>query len=66
MDWKECLNTKTVKDIKEDKNKISSIRKIAEQKIESADYLPEHHRISKITLLYDALRELLEVKNKIL
>ena len=35
-------------------------RKIAKIKIESADVLPEHLSIGKISLLYDALREYLE------
>lgn len=61
MDWNECLN-KFVKDIHQDSNKIKSIRKIAEEKIRSANYLPKDHFISKITLLYDALREFLEAK----
>ncbi len=60
IDWEECVKKRIVKDVSEDKNRIKSIRDIAQAKIISADYLPEDHSISKITLLYDALRELLE------
>jgi len=60
MDWKECIQKRIVKDVKEDKNLIKSIREIAETKILSADTLPDEFSIVKITLLYDALREILE------
>ena len=60
MDWEECIKKRIVKDVKEDKNMIKSARDIADIKIESADALPEHLFIGKITLLYDALRENLE------
>jgi len=60
MDWKECLNKRIVKSVKEDKNLISSTKEIAEMKIASAEALPENLYIVKITLLYDALREYLE------
>ena len=62
MDWEECVKNNIVKDIGVDTNKINSIRKVAYEKIKSANYLPNNHMISKITLLYDALREFLEVK----
>ncbi|MDI3473800.1 MAG: hypothetical protein PWR30_123 [Candidatus Woesearchaeota archaeon] len=61
MDWKECNGKSFVKDIKKDKHRIKSIQDVAELKIESAEFLPEEHYISKISLLYDSLRELLEV-----
>ena len=60
MDWDECLKKKIAKDVKQDKNLIISARKIANVKIESANTLPERLFIGKITLLYDALRELLK------
>ena len=60
MDFKECLDKKIIKNVKVDKNLIVSARKIAKLKIESAEFLPEHLFIGKITLLYDALREYLE------
>lgn len=62
MDWGECIKNKIVKDVNVDINKINSIRKVAYEKIKSANYLPDDHMISKITLLYDALREFLEAK----
>ena len=60
MDWNECIKRRIVKDVKEDKNMIKSAREIAAEKLESADSLPIHLHIGKITLLYDALREYLE------
>ena len=60
VDWKECINKRIAKNISKDKNMIRSIHEMAEMKISSADTLPEEHFISKITLLYDALREYLE------
>lgn len=63
MDWNECLKNNIVKSVNLDANKINSIRMIAKEKIRSADFLPEDHIISKTTLLYDALRELLEAKS---
>lgn len=62
MDWKECQNMGIVKRVDQNKSKINSIREISKKKRESAEYLPKDHSISKITLLYDALRELLEAK----
>jgi hypothetical protein len=62
MDWNECIKNNIIKNIKLDKNRIKAIKKIANEKIKSATILPEDHLISKITLFYDALRELLEAK----
>lgn len=60
MDWKECTGKNIAKSVKTDKNMISSLKGIAEVKIESADKLPDNLFYGKITLLYDALREYLE------
>ncbi len=60
MDWKECIWRRIVKNVKVDINLINSVRKIAEAKIESAEFLREEMFIGKISLLYDALREYLE------
>jgi uncharacterized protein (UPF0332 family) len=60
MDWRECIQQRIVKNVKKDKNLITSTREIAEIKIQSADVLPEIYFIAKISLLYDALREYLE------
>ena len=60
MDWKECIQKRIVKDVKEDKNLIKSTREMADIKIRSAEALPDEFFIGKIILLYDALRETLE------
>ncbi len=60
MDWMECIKEKIAKEVKVDNNLCKSIREIAETKIKSADALPKEFSISKISLLYDALREILE------
>ena len=60
MDWKECIKTKTAKDVRADSGLIESTKEIAEIKIKSANALPKELYIGKITLLYDALREYLE------
>jgi uncharacterized protein (UPF0332 family) len=60
MDWRECIQERIVKNVKKDKNLITSTREIAEIKMQSADVLPEVYFIAKISLLYDALREYLE------
>lgn len=60
MDWTECTKKRIVKSVGHDKNLIESIKKIADTKIESSDMLPAKFYYSKISLLYDALRELLE------
>jgi hypothetical protein len=62
MDWSNCIKKSIIKDVSIDINKINSIKFVSEEKIRSANYLPDDHKISKITLLYDALRELLEAK----
>lgn len=61
MDWKACCKKRIVKKVSEDKNKSNSFKKIIEIKIKSANFLPEDLYHSKITLLYDALRILLEI-----
>lgn len=60
MDWNECIKNRIAKKVRQDENMVKSTRAIAAVKIESADSLPEHLHIGKITLLYDALREYLE------
>lgn len=60
MDWKECLKQRIVKETKEDKNMIKSLLETAEIKLKSADSLADEFFISKISLLYDSLREILE------
>ncbi|MEM3405794.1 MAG: hypothetical protein QW117_02360 [Candidatus Pacearchaeota archaeon] len=60
MDWKECLKQRIVKETKEDKNLVKSLLETAEIKLKSADFLADEFFISKISLLYDSLREILE------
>ncbi|HIH42136.1 TPA: hypothetical protein HA246_00665 [Candidatus Woesearchaeota archaeon] len=60
MDWIKCNKIRMVKEAKTDMHKIISIMEIAEKKIDSSNILPDAHYYSKITLLYDALREFLE------
>ena len=61
MDWMECYKKGFVKEISWDKGKFTSFLEIKESKIEAAEVLPEKFYYSKITLLYDALRILLEI-----
>lgn len=60
MDWNECKKLRITKDVSIDLHRIKSIKCIANEKIESANILPRGHYVAKITLLYDALREILE------
>ncbi|MEM4397560.1 MAG: hypothetical protein QW757_02965 [Candidatus Woesearchaeota archaeon] len=60
MDWQYCLKKRIAKEIKEDKNLIISLLNISETKIKSVEALSEEFFVSKISLLYDALREILE------
>lgn len=60
MDWKECIKKRIAKESKKDINLINSTREIAEINIKSANSLNKEFYISKITLLYDSLREYLE------
>ncbi len=62
MDWHECIKHRIIKEISIDKNKIESFKKIIDIKIRSADVLPSDLYYSKIILLYDALRTLLEIR----
>ena len=61
MDWEECCKKRIVKEIKEDHNKISAMKRIAFKKFEGAKNLPIIHYYSIITLLYDNIRIFLEV-----
>ncbi len=62
MDWKECLNNKTAKEINIDAGLISSLIKTSNNKLQSQKklYMDEVTANSKISLAYDSLRELLE------
>ena len=62
MDFNECLKKRIAKEIKEDKELIASLLKTSQNKLESEKKLElnEVTSSSKISLLYDSLRELLE------
>lgn len=62
MDWEECYKKRIVKEVKEDKELISSLKNSSENKMKSSDELTmkETTSASKFSLAYDSLRELLE------
>ena len=62
MDWLECNKKKFVKDVKIDKNLINSLIKSSGKKLSTQDSitLNDDTATSKVSLTYEALRELLE------
>ncbi len=62
MDWTSCKKTGFAKEIKTDKNLIEALLKSSLKKLTSQALLElnDDTASSKITLIYDALRELLE------
>ena len=62
MDWFNCKKVKMIKEVKIDKNLINSLINSASKKLITADSikLNENTASSKVSLTYDALRELLE------
>ena len=62
MDFNECLKKRIVKEVKEDTELITSLLKTSQNKLDSEQKLElnEVTSGSKISLLYDSLRELLE------
>lgn len=62
MDFKECLKKKIAKEISEDKELVASLLKTSQNKLDSEEKLDlnEITSGSKISLLYDSLREILE------
>jgi hypothetical protein len=62
MDWQECNDNNFVKKVMVDNNLIKSLLKSSDKKQKSQELLPlnEITASSKISLAYDALRELLE------
>lgn len=62
MDWTECRKNKLVKEVKPDKNLTASLVSSSSKKLysESLLELNKDTASSKISLAYDALRELLE------
>ena len=62
MDWEECYNKRIVKDIKLDADMINSLTKSSKNKLQSEGKLEMNDitATSKLSLVYDSLRELLE------
>jgi len=62
MDFKDCLKKSIAKEVKTDWELIESLKKTSQNKLDSAKILKlsEVTLGSKISLLYDSLRELLE------
>ena len=62
MDWDECFCKKFVKEIKTDTNLINSLIETSKDKLISNKKLPleEATASTKICILYDSLREILE------
>jgi len=62
MDFNECLKKRIAKEVKEDKELITSLIKTSQNKFDSNKKLElsEVTSSSKISLLYDSLREILE------
>ena len=62
MDFRECLKKRIAKEVSEDKELIESLFKTSQNKLFSEEKLKldEVSASSKISLLYDSLRELLE------
>ena len=60
MDWTNCMKTALSKEITSDKNLIVSLLSSAEKKITAEAILPEDLSEPKISLIYDALRAILE------
>jgi len=62
MDWKECCNKRIAKNVTPDLDMIKSLIKSSENKLKSEDKLimGSVTAVSKISLAYDSLREILE------
>ena len=62
MDFNDCLKKRIAKEVKQDGELIKSILKTSQNKLDSQNKLElnEITSISKISLLYDSLREVLE------
>ena len=62
MDWKECCNTRTDKQVSLDTDMIRALMKSSQNKLESESKLEMSSVTanSKLSLAYDSLRELLE------
>jgi hypothetical protein len=61
MDMQQCKKKGFVKTVQIDNNQINSLLKSIKNKQEASDILPDKLIDSKVTLMYDSLRILLEV-----
>ncbi len=62
MDWKECIGSGMAKEITPDKEMVNSLLSSADKRIKSVNLLKTDNITanSKLSLAYDALREVLE------
>ena len=62
MDWQACIKQKIAKGVKVDKNLITSLMRSADKKFKTGHsiILTDESATSKVSLLYESLRELLE------
>jgi len=62
MDWKECKDKKFVKEVRVDDNLVESLAKSSNKKFVSSERLEldETTSSTKISIIYESLRELLE------
>ena len=62
MDWQECCKKRIVKEVQNDQNMIISLLKTSKNKATSEQKLEMNDitAVSKLSLAYDSLRELLE------
>lgn len=62
MDFSECLKKRIAKEVKIDEELINSLLKTSQNKLDSEEKLEFNDvtSVSKISLLYDSLREILE------
>ncbi len=62
MDWKECFDSGMVKEVKPDKEMINALLYSADNRMKSVDMLETDNVTanSKLSLAYDALREVIE------
>ena len=62
MDFEECLKKRIAKEVSKDEELIKSLLKTSKNKLDSEEKLEldDITSVSKISLLYDSLRELLE------
>ncbi|MBS3072905.1 hypothetical protein J4477_03670 [Candidatus Pacearchaeota archaeon] len=60
MDMNKCKKNNLVKLVKPDMNKIQALLKSAENKVKACDILPDSLGESKVSLIYDGIRMVLE------